>query len=217
MFAGGRPLIELRQRILGLRDYQRGWLLTAILLGIREETLEMWQLLGAETARFFERGKDAVLAVLQDLPPDCSKVFPTGSTGKSTKRRTKRAREREVSFSLITPEKLNQIFEEAYEKYPRHLGKRAAEKAFERAVGRHWDSHSNIAQFIARRAAEFACSDAGKKGKYTPHMATWLNQDRFLDDPADWAENARIEYCTDSEHQGRDTRGRCWECGKVKP
>ena len=40
--------------------------------------------------------------------------------------------------------------------------------------------------WLLKRTELFASSISGKKGVFTPHPATWFNQDRFDDDPAEW-------------------------------
>ena len=83
--------------------------------------------------------------------------------------------------------------------YPRHVGKRAALKAIENAVKRLNGGKNNDApmsalearRFLYKRAAEYALSPAGQKPPdpaqdYRPHPATWMNQERYFDDPAEW-------------------------------
>ena len=94
-----------------------------------------------------------------------------------------------------------QQIEEIYAQYPRKIGKRAAVRAIENAVkrivatgcksrGRFSDS-IEVRRFLYKKAAEYALSPAGQKSQdpendYRPHPATWFNQDRFFDDPAEW-------------------------------
>jgi hypothetical protein len=93
-----------------------------------------------------------------------------------------------------------QVVRAIYNAYPRHVAKRDALKAFDRALYRlefeekndippeFWQISSNvtIADFLLDRVRIFASSPAGKKGTYTPHPATWANQSRYLDDVSDW-------------------------------
>lgn len=85
------------------------------------------------------------------------------------------------------------VFDKAYEQYPRHVGKRLAEKAWDSALGR-----GNEPDFLYQRVMQYAacCQRAHKEKQYTPHMATWLNQDRFMDDPSEWA------VTENGKHQG---------------
>lgn len=89
------------------------------------------------------------------------------------------------------------VFEKAYACYPRHVAPRAAQKAWNNAVTR--ESKKRIAtnaeheDFIFQRVMQYsaACRRYGKPKEFTPYMATWLNQDRFLDDPSEWAVTQR--------------------------
>ncbi len=40
--------------------------------------------------------------------------------------------------------------------------------------------------FLLEKTAEYARSDAGNQGIFTPHPTTWFNQSRYLDDVRDW-------------------------------
>lgn len=91
------------------------------------------------------------------------------------------------------------LFDKAYEQYPRHIGKRAAKKAWENAVNRVWGELEESEGVDLERAKELVyqrvmtyaavCERAHKEKQFIPHMATWLNQDRFMDDPSEWAVN----------------------------
>lgn len=81
--------------------------------------------------------------------------------------------------------------EEIYQVYPRHVGKREAIKAIERALFRLSRELRGVGcetptKWLKDQTAKFAQSPAGNRGIYTPHPATWFNQSRYLDDPAEW-------------------------------
>jgi hypothetical protein len=64
----------------------------------------------------------------------------------------------------------------------------AAIKAIGKAVR---DLSRTMGEGLARetlmRATErFAASDAGQRGQFTPHPATWFNQGRYMDNPQEW-------------------------------
>jgi hypothetical protein len=65
-------------------------------------------------------------------------------------------------------------FELFYKKYPLHVGKRAAKKAHAAAVKRveHPALMAGLGRYITNANPEFYC-----------HPATWLNGDRWLDEP----------------------------------
>jgi len=87
------------------------------------------------------------------------------------------------------------LFAKAYAAYPRHVGRRAAEKAWSLGVGREAAkrsaSYAEVSDWIYQRVMTYAamCAKHHKPREYIPHMATWLNEDRFLDDPSEWAVN----------------------------
>lgn len=103
---------------------------------------------------------------------------------------------RSLCISLSSSDVVQGWFLKAYENYPRHIGKRAAEKAFfaavDRVAKRRKISAERAGEVIAEAAGEYAAAPAGQRGKYTPHMSTWLNQDRFDDSREEWqGEDAR--------------------------
>lgn len=67
-------------------------------------------------------------------------------------------------------------FQEFWQVYPRREGKKAAEKAWGKAV------KTTPAAQILGGAARFR-DDPNREQAYTPHPATWLNQGRWDDDP----------------------------------
>lgn len=69
-------------------------------------------------------------------------------------------------------------FDEFWAHYPRKIGKRAALLAFERAVKRA------PAEAIIEGAKRFAADpNLPLDRRFIPHPATWLNQDRWEDEP----------------------------------
>ena len=85
-----------------------------------------------------------------------------------------------------------------YLAYPRHVAPAAAIKAIRKAVDRlrrgcdeyvAMDSET-ARRFLWKKATEYARSPAGQKPPghedYRPHPATWFNQERYFDDPAEW-------------------------------
>jgi hypothetical protein len=91
------------------------------------------------------------------------------------------------------PEAYHPLFEEWWAAYPpqRRSGKRLAFAAWKAAGARVRDSNkccgSEAADYLMTKLIAFAASPKGM-GEYCPQPATWLNQDRFDDDPAAWAD-----------------------------
>lgn len=78
----------------------------------------------------------------------------------------------------------DQDFEEFYRAYPRHVGKGAARKAYATAIKKI------SAGELLTAAGRFAADVTGKDPKFIPHPATWLNGERWGDDPAPAMEQA---------------------------
>lgn len=84
--------------------------------------------------------------------------------------------------------KYTHIFESFWNVYPRRVAKANAFVAFKNAVKRC------DAKDIIDAAEVFGKSPKGR-GKFCPHPATWLNGDRWLDDPKEWNEgDAGVVY-----------------------
>lgn len=84
-------------------------------------------------------------------------------------------------------------FSEFWSVYPTHVGKRAAFKAFARA--RQRAEHSEIIAGATRYA-----HDPTRKPEFTAHPATWLNADRWLDEPIKTGVEAIIERMNGENH-----------------
>jgi len=76
------------------------------------------------------------------------------------------------------------------EAYPRRVEPakaiRAIEKAIDRVAREKICSREDAGDFILAAVIKFAESPSGKKGEYTPYPASWMNSDRFFDDPQEW-------------------------------
>lgn len=84
-------------------------------------------------------------------------------------------------------------FAEFWAIYPNHVAKRAALKAFTKA--RQRAEHSEIIAGAARYA-----HDPTRKPEFTAHPATWLNADRWLDEPVKSGVEAIIERMNGENH-----------------
>jgi DNA-binding transcriptional ArsR family regulator len=67
-------------------------------------------------------------------------------------------------------------FDEAWAAYPRKIGKGAARKAWEKAVAKV------LPDVLSAKLAEYVDSLAGTDPRYTPHLSTWLNGERWQDE-----------------------------------
>lgn len=83
-----------------------------------------------------------------------------------------------------TPARVESEFGDFYAAYPRHVGKDAARRAFEKAV-KTGTPAADIVEGARRYAA--ATAAAGTETRFIAHPATWLNAGRWSDDMEDAA------------------------------
>jgi len=76
----------------------------------------------------------------------------------------------------MTPAQL-QSFEAFWSTYPRRVGKGAARKAYEKAI--KITTPEAIMAGLHRQLAYYAT----REQQFIPHPSTWLNQERWADDP----------------------------------
>lgn len=69
-------------------------------------------------------------------------------------------------------------FDEFYAAYPRHVARKAAEKAWVAAIKDEADP-----QQIIDAAKRYAASQRDQPARYVKHPATWLNGACYLDEP----------------------------------
>ncbi len=84
-------------------------------------------------------------------------------------------------------------FEDIYNAYPRHEAKPAALSAIAKAIKR-----GHGAAYLLERTLAYAKTQP-KGSQYTPHPATWFNQDRFNDDPAEWSRAENVKPQSEKE------------------
>ena len=133
------------------------------------------------------------------------KLRIAGSLGGKKKRASKCLANAKQKLSYTEPEpepysKSNKKFshteiDNIYKAYPRHTAPVAAKKAIEKALlksGLNYDT-------MMERVKKFAQSKKGR-GEFCPHPATWFNQGRYDDDPAEWDKEYKKDgYMSDDE------------------
>jgi hypothetical protein len=93
---------------------------------------------------------------------------------KSKKKKKPKTAQEETAYS--------DDFNMFWDAYPRKEGKAYAFACYERAIAKGYKRG-----LIILRAEQFAQSEVGMGMlKHIPHASTWLNQRRFLDEPAVW-------------------------------
>ncbi len=102
------------------------------------------------------------------------------SVGKPTKKRAKEKPPDDADFTAF------------WAVYPKRAGKGEARTAFTKAVGRLANAgQAEPAAMLIARAKAFATAQRGADPKFVPFPATWLNKERYDDDPATWNVNER--------------------------
>lgn len=80
-------------------------------------------------------------------------------------------------------------FEEWWTIYPRKEKKPRAEAAFRKVIKSlsiKYGSSNAALEWLRERTRLFATSEIGQHGRFCPHPANWLNDERFNDEPAEW-------------------------------
>jgi len=100
------------------------------------------------------------------------------------------------------------LFEQWWQTYPRKAGKRKAYQAWVAAgrrirAARKCDAEE-AAGHMLERATAFSATPKGQDPKFCPHPATWLNQDRFDDDPKCWQDAGDALPATAGPAEGND-------------
>lgn len=118
----------------------------------------------------------------------CERMAKKRYAGIVTKAQPEKRREEKRNNTPYSPPKgTTNLIEQVYSEYPRKIGHGAAVKAIARALKRLSDSgNADPVAYLIERVRAYAASPAGQRGEFTPHPATWFNQDRFNDSDAEW-------------------------------
>ena len=145
----------------------------------------------------------------KDIPEDTHRGYPEGggagvspssssSSSPSPSPTTSTPKERHSSSTRVEGVSAADV-EAVYNLYPRKVGKGDALKASGKAIQAiKARGEADPVGWLKAKVKTFAESPAGQAGKFTPHPATWFNQGRFDDDPAEW----RRRETTETPHRG---------------
>lgn len=202
--------IKASKRYREMKDYQQAWYLNLLMEAWDSETPgylkdngELWLWANARTAAFFAKEGGPVLRCfhrrtidgvpylvnerLLEIYKKKLAEIQEGATCGWPKQNPRKQRRSVVSLNVSICSDLSLPI---YEKYPRKVSKAKALTAISKAIARVSQekhcSDAEAAKLIYEAVAEFAQSPAGQRGLYTPHPATWMNQDRFFDDRGEW-------------------------------
>lgn len=89
--------------------------------------------------------------------------------------------------------------------YPRKVGKRAAQTAWDRSLRRicHENGMSRLEaiDWLLDTTKTYSTSKSGQSGVFTPHPSTWLNQDRYFDDQETWGLPSKLSEKVISDNE----------------
>lgn len=139
---------------------------------------------------------ESLKALILEEYPEFSTLSPKGFEGLSKPKDEKRREEKvrkdkkkgmqgEVAPVFVgqgedsTPSIEDQA-EEIYQAYPRKEAKQTAIEAIIKKLKTH------SFELLLTASKRYSIERAGRDQSATPHPATWFNQDRFLEDPANW-------------------------------
>ena len=75
-----------------------------------------------------------------------------------------------------------------YQAYPKKVARPMALKAIQKAIKKH-----GLA-FVLEKTRQYATARANCDPAFTPHPATWFNQERYMDDPKTWVNGKMPEH-----------------------
>lgn len=136
-----------------------------------------------------EGHKNLNMGVLKNIYPSIEKLIG-GYKELNTKadRENDREDDREADARITSASKngflTKSMFEKFWKIYPRKVNKGQAKTAFEKICNKPSKDKPTWKQ-VAKAIIQQSKSERWQDKKYIPHPTTWLNQQRWLDDPAD--------------------------------
>ncbi len=93
-----------------------------------------------------------------------------------------------VDTNKKSKQEVNTLFENWWSEYPKKVKKLSAAKSFgTKLVMIRSREENNSVEFLLERTRQFAKSRIGEPVQFTPYPASWLNENRFDEDPESWA------------------------------
>jgi hypothetical protein len=130
-----------------------------------------------ETSNLYEVFFDDTPGRNTDTPPVAIRPTPGRNTATELEPIELEPINTKTHVAGATSSDLENAFESFWARYPRKIGKGQARKAFFAAVKKH-DPRD-----IAKGFGPFLESCVGKEDRFIPHASTWLNGERWLDQP----------------------------------
>ena len=109
---------------------------------------------------------------------------PLSPSEKETKEKNQKKGEEKIHSPSRSISIIPQLFERFWEAYPRKVGKAAAEKSFAKCVGKDRETQQAILDQMLKALEWQKRTDQWQEAEFIPHPATWLNQQRWKDEPA---------------------------------
>ncbi len=123
------------------------------------------------------------------MVPLFEEQIPFGRTNKSAKRDKPEPR----------PQDARDLFGEFWKAYPKHVARGAARTAWDKAIKNGADPEEVI---LGARAYASSPRRRDSDSKFTAHPATWLNHERWADEPEP-APSAAPGRTTNQHHESR--------------
>ena len=108
---------------------------------------------------------------------------PLSPSEKETKEKNQKKGEEKIHSPSRSISIIPQLFERFWEAYPRKVGKAAAEKSFAKCVGKDRETQQAILDQMLKALEWQKRTDQWQEAEFIPHPATWLNQQRWKDEP----------------------------------
>ncbi len=142
-----------------------------------QEKIEKNKLNGAKGGRAASNKSNNLAEANATNSPERNATIPEPEPEPYKKEDTK------VSLSIVSSEP--DLFDEFWERYPRKVAKPNAKRAYAKALKKH--SHDDVMFGLSQHLPSLE----GKETQFIPHAATWLNGERFNDQPEQPANNTR--------------------------
>jgi hypothetical protein len=138
-----------------------------------------------------EERRATLCKLMRPETASCTQAESTSCTQQSPADGHKtRTRENSKQEPLIKSAEKQQQCVDIYMSYPRRVGKGKAiesiAKALDLIAADQKSTTTEAAAWLLDKVKQYAASPAGKRGAFTPHPSTWMNQQRYDDDAIEW-------------------------------
>lgn len=143
-------------------------------------------------------------------PADPAPSIDAGSAGSIGLFSTDVPTSREVRTEQEPKIRATTAFDDWWLTYPRKIGKPAAQRAWNRITRKGVDVDAVEVLVVALRQWNDHWTKAKTETQYVPHAATWLNQERYNDDPTVPSTRGRSTAPVDDDRGGSEGKVSNW-------